>query len=81
VLSVEQAARYDVLVNVHANGAPLAQTACNLLLNDQFVATIQTNGTLGRESVQKLCRIELQRGNIGWALILSNRVWWWTGWS
>jgi beta-glucosidase len=80
VLSVEQAARYDVLVNVHANGAPLAQTACNLLLNDQFVATIQTNGTLGRESVQKLCRIELQPG-IGWALILSNRVWWWTGWS
>jgi beta-glucosidase len=62
VLSVEQAARYDVLVNVHANGAPLAQTACNLLLNDQFVATIQTNGTLGRESVQKLCRIELQPG-------------------
>nr|WP_228299430.1 hypothetical protein [Klebsiella pasteurii] len=26
------------------------------------MATIQTNGTLGRESVQKLCRIELQPG-------------------
>lgn len=62
VLSVERAAVYDVLVSVHANGAPLAQTACNLLLNEQFVATIQTNGTLGREIVQKLCRIELQPG-------------------
>ncbi|QSW16506.1 glycoside hydrolase family 3 C-terminal domain-containing protein [Klebsiella michiganensis] len=62
VLSVERTAVYDVLVSVHANGAPLAQTACNLLLNEQFVATIQTNGTLGREIVQKLCRIELQSG-------------------
>lgn len=62
VLSVEQTAIYDVLVSVYANGAALAQTACNLLLNEQFVATIQTNGTLGREIVQKLCRIELQPG-------------------
>lgn len=62
VLSVEQTAIYDVLVSVYANGAALAQTACNLLLNDQFVATIQTNGTLGREIVQKLCRLELQPG-------------------
>ena len=62
VLSVEQTAIYDVLVSVYANGAALAQTACNLLLNDQSVATIQTNGTLGREIVQKLCRLELQPG-------------------
>ena len=53
VLSVERTAVYDVLVSVHANGAPSHKTACNLLLNEQFVATIQT-GTLGREIVQKL---------------------------
>lgn len=62
VLSVEQAAVYDVLVSVYADGAPLAQTAGNLLLNDQFVATIHTHGTLGREMVQKLCRVALQPG-------------------
>lgn len=41
---------------------PTARRWRKPLLNDQFVATIHTHGTLGREMVQKLCRVALQPG-------------------
>ncbi|MNY78118.1 hypothetical protein D3C86_2182370 [compost metagenome] len=40
----------------------LAQSVCNVTLNDQMLATIQTNGTDGRWIRQKLVKIRLEAG-------------------
>jgi beta-glucosidase len=40
----------------------LFQTACNILLNGQLMATMQTNGTAGKWIRQMLVKIELEQG-------------------
>lgn len=41
----------------------LAQTASNVYLNNELIATIQTNGTSGKWITQKLVTVELECGN------------------
>jgi len=53
---------YRIVANIRSMGTNLAQTASNLLLNDEFVITIQTNGTEGRWFKQNLIKIELEEG-------------------
>jgi beta-glucosidase len=61
-LKVPEAGFYRIIVNIMSPQNNLAQTACNVTLNDQFVTTIQTNGTDGRWIKQKLVKIELEEG-------------------
>ncbi|MBM7662723.1 beta-glucosidase [Bacillus mesophilus] len=61
-MKVEQGGQYRIFVNVSSPGTDLAQTACNLILNDQLVTTVQTNGTDGKWVIQKLIKIELEQG-------------------
>lgn len=61
-MNVEHAGVYRIIVKIMSPKTNLAQTACNLTLNDEFVTTIQTNGTDGRWIRQKLVKIELEKG-------------------
>lgn len=62
VIEVKEAGIYRLIVNVRSFGSDLAQTSCNLLLNNTQVATIQTSGTDGQWVKQKLIKAELQEG-------------------
>ncbi|WP_456276872.1 glycoside hydrolase family 3 C-terminal domain-containing protein [Bacillus sp. AK128] len=62
LLKVATAGEYRVFVNVSSPGTDLAQTACNLILNDKLVTTVQTNGTDGKWITQKLVKIQLEEG-------------------
>ena len=59
---VDQAGQYRIIVNIMSKEPELAQSACNVTLNDQLMTTIQTNGTEGRWIRQKLVKIELEAG-------------------
>lgn len=61
-LQVEKAGIYRMFVNVSSPESNLAQTAANLTMNDQFVVTIQTNGTEGKWLRQKLVKVKLEPG-------------------
>lgn len=53
---------YRIIVNIMSPDTKLAQSACNVTLNEQLMTTIQTNGTDGRWIKQKLVKIELEAG-------------------
>ncbi len=61
-MKVEQAGPYRIIVNIMSQEPELAQSACNVILNDQLMTTIQTNGTEGKWIRQKLVKIELEAG-------------------
>ncbi|WP_260471948.1 glycoside hydrolase family 3 C-terminal domain-containing protein [Bacillus salinus] len=61
-MKVEQAGEYRIIVNVMSPDQKWAQSACNVTLNDEFMTTIQTNGTDGKWLTQKLMKIELEQG-------------------
>ena len=61
-MKVEQAGEYRIIVRIMSPESELAQSACNVTLNDQPVTTIQTNGTDGRWIRQKLVKVELEAG-------------------
>lgn len=61
-INVDQAGVYRIFASVMSPDTELAQTACNMTLNDQVVTTIQTNGTEGRWITLKLVKIELEAG-------------------
>lgn len=61
-IKVAKAGVYRIIVNIMSAESDLAQTACNVTLNGQFMTTIQTNGTDGRWIKQKLVKIELEEG-------------------
>lgn len=61
-MNVEQAGVYRIFAHVMSPENELAQSACNVTLNDQTVTTIQTNGTEGRWIKLKLVKIELEAG-------------------
>lgn len=61
-IKVEKAGIYRMVASIRSMGNNLAQTSCNLLLNDEFLITIQINGTEGRWVKQKLIEIELEEG-------------------
>lgn len=62
IIKVERAGLYRIIVRIMSLGTDLAQTACNVTLNDQLMTTIQTNGTEGKWIKQKLVKIELEEG-------------------
>ncbi|WP_313636839.1 glycoside hydrolase family 3 C-terminal domain-containing protein [Paenibacillus sp.] len=59
---VEQAGQYRILVHIMSTEPELAQSACNVTVNDQLMTTIQTNGTEGQWIRQKLVKVELEAG-------------------
>ncbi|MBW4085082.1 glycoside hydrolase family 3 C-terminal domain-containing protein [Paenibacillus sp. S150] len=61
-VKVEQAGQYRIIVEIMSAETELAQSACNLTLNGQMLATIQTNGTDGKWVRQKLVKVELEAG-------------------
>ncbi|AJS60867.1 hypothetical protein UB51_23155 [Paenibacillus sp. IHBB 10380] len=61
-VKVDLAGEYRIIVHIMSPESELAQSACNVTLNDQQMTTIQTNGTDGRWIRQKLVKIELEAG-------------------
>jgi beta-glucosidase len=61
-VKVDLAGQYRIIVHIMSPEPELAQTACNVTLNDHLVTTIQTNGTEGKWIKQKLVKIELEAG-------------------
>lgn len=62
VVEVDQAGEYRIIVRIMSPESELAQSACNVTLNDESLTTIQTNGTDGRWIKQKLVKIKLEAG-------------------
>lgn len=62
VLDVGGEGRYSVVAKIMSPLPNLFQTACNILLNGQLMATMQTNGTAGKWIRQMLVKIELEQG-------------------
>ncbi|ROR27431.1 beta-glucosidase [Mobilisporobacter senegalensis] len=61
-IEVSKAGVYGIIVNIMSPDTNLSQTTCNVILNDEFMVTIQTSGTDGRWITQKLIKIELEEG-------------------
>jgi len=60
---VHAAGTYRVSVRIKSDGWKIAQSACNVTLNGQHMATIQSNGTNGNWVKQRLVRVELEAGH------------------
>ncbi|WP_141505368.1 glycoside hydrolase family 3 C-terminal domain-containing protein [Paenibacillus luteus] len=61
-MKVDHAGQYRIIVSIMSPEPELAQSACNVTLNDQLMTTIQTNGTEGKWIKQKLVKLELEAG-------------------
>lgn len=61
-IKVTKRGAYRLIVNIMSPDTNLAQSACNMSLNNEFVLTIQTSGTDGRWIKQKLNKVELEEG-------------------
>lgn len=61
-IKVERSGQYRVTVRVMSPGTNVAQSACNVTLNGELAATVQTNGTDGKWIKQRLVRVELEAG-------------------
>jgi beta-glucosidase len=61
-IKVAKAGVYRIIVNIMSPENNLAQTTCNVTINDQFMTTIQSRGTDGKWIKQKLVKIELEEG-------------------
>ncbi len=62
VMKVEKAGVYRINVHLMSAEAAWFQSACNILLNDRLMTTVQTNGTDGGWVKQKLGVVELEAG-------------------
>ena len=62
LLYVPKAGIYRMFAKIMSPGTDLSQTACNIVLNDKVVTTIQTNGTDGNWLKQKLVKVKLEQG-------------------
>lgn len=61
-IEVKEAGIYQMIVNIMSPETNLAQTTCRVLLNDELMSTVQTNGTDGNWITQKLVKVELEQG-------------------
>jgi beta-glucosidase len=61
-MKVDEAGQYRIIVQIMSPEPELAQSACNVILNDQLMTTIQTNGTEGKWIRQKLVKVDLEAG-------------------
>jgi len=62
LIEVKQRGYYRVLARIMKEGQNVAQSACNVTLNGQWVSTPQTNGTAGNWTRQILAKAELEPG-------------------
>lgn len=60
---IKAAGNYDVIVLLKSDETDQAQCVCKAILNDEELATFQTNGTNGSWIQQKLLRICLEAGS------------------
>lgn len=61
-IKVTKSGIYRLIANIMSPDTNLAQSACNMSLNNEYVMTIQTSGTDGRWIKQKLNKVELEEG-------------------
>ncbi|RUS49003.1 glycoside hydrolase family 3 C-terminal domain-containing protein [Cohnella sp. AR92] len=61
-IRAEHAGPYRLIVSIMSAESELAQSACNVLLNDKVLTTVQTNGTEGKWIKQRLVKVELEAG-------------------
>lgn len=61
-MKASEGGQYRIIVHIMSPHTNVAQSACNVLLNDQLATTIQTNGTDGKWIRQKLVKVELEAG-------------------
>lgn len=61
-IKVTKSGIYRLIANMMSPDTNLAQSACNMSLNNEYVMTIQTSGTDGRWIKQKLNKVELEEG-------------------
>lgn len=61
-IKVSKAGVYRIVAYVKSPGSFMAQTACNIILNDKIAAIIQTNGTEDEWVRYKLVKVELEEG-------------------
>lgn len=59
---VDDTATYQVITSVMSMESSLAQMVCNISLNGEELATVQTNGTDGRYIRQQLMQVNLEKG-------------------
>lgn len=62
LLKVSKKGVYRVFVSLMSPESRLAQSACNITLNDQHMTTVQTSGTEGKWVKRKLSKVYLQEG-------------------
>lgn len=62
IMKVDESGVYRMFAGVMSPDGELSQSACNLILNDQVVTTIQTNGTEGKWIKLKQVKVELEEG-------------------
>ncbi|GEM01743.1 beta-glucosidase [Halolactibacillus halophilus] len=61
-IQVEAPGEYRIIVTLMSPQSNLAQSACRLMINNQYVTTIQTNGTDSHVIKQKLVKVALDKG-------------------
>lgn len=62
IMKVNESGVYRMFAGVMSPDGELSQSACNLILNDQVITTIQTNGTEGKWIKLKQAKVELEAG-------------------
>ena len=62
LLQVKEPGIYNAVAYFISYGSDLAQSAVNFQLNGTHMATLQSNGTMGRWVSQKIASVELQSG-------------------
>ena len=62
IFKVDDTATYQVISSVMSMESSLAQMVCNIRLNGEDLATVQTNGTDGRYIRQQLLQVNLEQG-------------------
>lgn len=62
IMKVNESGVYRMFAGLMSPDGELSQSACNLILNDQVVMTIQTNGTEGKWIKLKQAKVELEAG-------------------
>ncbi len=53
---------YSIIVKIMSPQGNLAQSSCNIYLNNKIVTNVQTNGTDGKWITQKLVKVKLNSG-------------------
>lgn len=61
-VEIDETAEYTVIVNIMFEKSNLSQSTVNVMVGDETMFVIQTNGTDGNWITQKLCKVQLDKG-------------------